>query len=77
MNLLRVGLVLAVAVAAAVVANVVLLGVATGSSEPVGKLSPRAELVSPAPGPPPTKQKSAVPGGRPAHHERSETGSDD
>ena len=27
---------------AAVVANVVLLGVATGRSEPVGKLSPRA-----------------------------------
>jgi hypothetical protein len=48
MTLLRVGLVLAVAVAAAVVANVVLLGVATGSSEPVGKLSPNAVLVAPA-----------------------------
>ena len=49
MTLLRVGLVLAVAVAAAVVANVVLLGVATGSGERVGNLSPRAELISPAP----------------------------
>lgn len=48
MTILRVGLVLAVAVAAAVVANVVLLGVATGSSERVGNLSPRAELISPA-----------------------------
>ena len=48
MTLLRVGLVLAAAGAAAVVANVVLLGVATGSSERVGNLSPRAELISPA-----------------------------
>jgi hypothetical protein len=48
MTLLRVGLVLAAAVAAAVVANVVLLGVATGSSERVGNLSPRAELTAPA-----------------------------
>lgn len=46
MTLLRVGLVLAVAVAAAVVANVVLLGVATGSGGP-GKLSPHAILMQP------------------------------
>ena len=39
-TLLRVGLVLAAAVAAAVVANIVLLGVATGSGGP-GRLSPR------------------------------------
>jgi hypothetical protein len=46
MTLVRVGLVLAVAVAAAVVANVVLLGVATGSSEKVGNLSPNAVIFS-------------------------------
>ena len=36
---------LVLAVVAAVVANVVLLGVATGSNDPVGRLSPRAGLV--------------------------------
>lgn len=46
MNALKVGLVLVLAVAAAVVANLVLLGVATGSNDPVGKLSPRAGLVT-------------------------------
>lgn len=45
MNTLRIGLVLVLAVAAAVVANVVLLGVATGPSDPVGRLSPRAGMV--------------------------------
>jgi hypothetical protein len=56
MTAFRVGLVLVLAIAAAAVANFVLLGVATGSSEPVGKLSPRAELVVPAspPAPPAT-----------------------
>ncbi len=44
MTALRIGLVLVLAIAAAVVANVVLLGVATGS-EQVGKLVPRAGLV--------------------------------
>ena len=48
MTLLRVGLVLAAAVAAAVVANVVLLGVATGSGGP-GRLSPHAVLIAPKP----------------------------
>jgi hypothetical protein len=42
---LRIGLVLVLAVAAAVVANLVLLGVATGPNDPVGKLSPRAGLI--------------------------------
>jgi hypothetical protein len=46
MSLLRVGLVLVAAVAAAVVANVVLLGVATGSNERVGNLSPNAAIVT-------------------------------
>jgi hypothetical protein len=52
---LRVGIVLVLAIAATVVANIVLLGVATGSSEPVGRLTPRAELIpvpTPAPQPP-------------------------
>ena len=44
-NALRVGLVLVVALAAAVVANVVLLGIASGPRDPVGRLSPRAGLV--------------------------------
>jgi hypothetical protein len=44
-NTLRIGVVLFLAVAAAVVANVVLLGVATGPNDPVGKLSPRAGLI--------------------------------
>ena len=49
MNAIRIGAVLVLAVAAAVVANLVLLGVATGPNDPVGKLSPRAGLVqSPA-----------------------------
>ena len=51
-NAVRVGIVLALAVTAAVVANVVLLGVATGRSEPVGKLSPRGGIVATAPLPP-------------------------
>jgi hypothetical protein len=46
MTLLRVGLVLAAAVAAAAVANLVLLGVATGSGERVGNLSPNAAVIS-------------------------------
>ena len=45
MNTVRIGFVLVLAVAAAVVANIVLLGVATGPNDPVGKLSPRAGLV--------------------------------
>ncbi len=45
MNTVRVGLMLALALVATVVANLVLLGVATGPNDPVGKLSPRAELV--------------------------------
>jgi hypothetical protein len=50
---LRVGVVLVLAVATTVAANVVLLRVATGSSEPVGKLTPRAEVIhSPVPPPP-------------------------
>ena len=45
MNVLRVGLVLVLALVAAIVANLVLLGFATGPNDPVGKLSPRADLI--------------------------------
>lgn len=45
MNALWIGVVLVLAVAAAVVANIALLGVATGPNDPVGKLGPRAGLV--------------------------------
>jgi hypothetical protein len=39
---LRIAIVLVAAVAATIVANFVLLGVATGRQDPVGRLSPRA-----------------------------------
>lgn len=58
MSAVRIGIVVVLAVVAAVVANVVLLGVATGPNDPVGKLSPRAGLVqlpsSPSSTPPTT-----------------------
>jgi hypothetical protein len=75
-TLLRVGLVLALAVAATVVANVVLLGVATGSSEPVGRLSPLAALTSPASPAvaPPPKPGPVVP---PQHGEQRDHERDD
>jgi hypothetical protein len=44
-SVFRVGLVLVLALAAAVAANIVLLGVASGPKDPVGRLSPRAGLV--------------------------------
>jgi hypothetical protein len=45
-NALRIGLVVLLALAAALAANLVLLGVAAGSHDPVGRLSPRAELIT-------------------------------
>jgi len=45
MSTLRAGLMLALALVAAVVANLVLLDVATGPNDPVGKLSPLAERI--------------------------------
>ncbi len=45
MSVLRIGLVVVLAVAVAVAANLALLGVANGSNDPVGRLSPRSELV--------------------------------
>lgn len=47
---LRIALVLLAAAAAAIAANVVLLGVASGPHDPVGRLSSRPISVSPAPG---------------------------
>ena len=44
-SMIRVGLVLVLALAAAVAANIVLLGVANGPADPVGRLSPRAGIV--------------------------------
>ena len=44
-NALRIGVVLVLALAAAVAANIALLGVASGPKDPVGRLSPRAGLV--------------------------------
>jgi hypothetical protein len=61
MNTVRVALLLVLAVCAAVVANLVLLGVATGPNDPVGKLSPRAELVRL---PPTNKTTETPPPGR-------------
>lgn len=75
MTLLRAGLVLALAVVATVVANVVLLGVATGSGEQVGRLSPLAALTSPvAPPVSPAKPKPVVPT---PHGERRDRERDD
>ena len=48
MSLVKIALVLLAAAAAAIVANVALLGLAGGRHEPVGRLSPRAELQAPA-----------------------------
>jgi len=45
LSMIRVGLVLVLALAAAVAANIVLLGVANGPKDPVGRLSPRAGMV--------------------------------
>lgn len=45
----RIAVVLAVAATATIVANVVLLGVATGRQDPVGRLSPPAAMAAPAP----------------------------
>jgi hypothetical protein len=64
-GMLRIGLVLVLVLAAAVAANIVLLGVANGPKDPVGRLSPRAGLVqvpagsttvtTPSPSPVPTR----------------------
>jgi hypothetical protein len=69
---IRVGVLLAMAVAAAVVVNLVLLGVATG--DPVGKLSPSPSpgaAILPAP-PPPARITVTPPTRRGEHRDRHE-----
>jgi hypothetical protein len=67
MSAIRVGVLLALAVAAAVVVNLVLLGVATG--DPVGKLSPTPAAVT-LPLPPRTTATPPHRGGE--HRDRHE-----
>jgi hypothetical protein len=66
---IRVGVFLALAVAAAVVVNLVLLGVATG--DPVGKLSPRPGTAI-LPAPPPVRTTVTPPPGGGEHRDRHE-----
>jgi len=79
---LRVGLVLVVALAAAVVTNFVLLGVATGPNDPVGRLSPRAGIVevpatTPTPRAAPTAPAAGTTTAEPSEEPGSEPSSDD
>ena len=78
-NTFRVGLVLLAALVAAVVANFVLLGVANGPNDPVGKLSPRAGLVQ-LPAVTPTTTAPTTPSvdtTQPREENRSDGASDD
>jgi hypothetical protein len=62
MNAARIVLFVVVAVALAVTANLVLLGIATGPKDPVGRLTPQAGLVRlpvPATKPPPARTTPA------------------
>jgi hypothetical protein len=71
MRLVRLLVLLAAAAAAAVVANVALLGVAAPARDPVGQLSPRAQLVT-VPRRPLTPRPPALP-----RDDQSERGADD
>lgn len=78
-NTFRVGLVLVAALVAAVVANFVLLGVANGPNDRVGKLSPRAGLVQ-LPAVTPTINMPTTPSvdtTQPREENRSDGASDD
>ena len=74
MNAFRIGVVLVLAVAVAVLANLVLLGVATGPRDPVGDLSPRAGLIR-LPATAPTAP--SIPKGKTTSGEESGHGQDD
>jgi hypothetical protein len=80
MTILRIGLVLALAVAAAIVANVALLGIASGAHEPVGKLRLSTVVAStpsqPAPAPTATTTPSPTPTA-PAPHDHGAGESED
>jgi len=66
---LRIAVVLVVAAVATMAANVVLLGVASGRRDPVGRLSPQAALVrSPAPAVARTPPRPVAP----SEHERAD-----
>ncbi len=77
-SILRVGLVLVLVLAAAVAANIVLLGVASGPKDPVGRLSPNAGFVQVPVGSSTvtTPSSGSVPT-RPLDDSTSEAGSDD
>ncbi len=61
---MRLGLLLAAVVVAAIAANIALLSIATGSHEPVGKLSPViANAARSRPLPRPTRSQPPVPTG--------------
>jgi hypothetical protein len=73
MTLVRIGLILALAAAAAIVANLVLLGIASGAREPVGKLRFSTVLESTT-HPPPAPPSSTTP--TPPGHDRGEADDD-
>ncbi len=83
--MIRIVLVLAVVVAAAIVANVALLSVAAGSHERVGKLSPVVAVSPPSGRPAATQAASPQQGSRPsqttapgrADQDRDEVDADD
>ena len=71
MTLVRIGLILALAAAAAIAANVVLLGLASGAREPVGRLHFSTVLQSTTPSP------AAPPSTTPKSSERDAAEADD
>lgn len=71
----RIAIVLAAAAAATIVANFVLLGVATGRQDPVGRLSPRA--VTAVTAVTPAGKQSVAHAVAPVRHGRESERSDD
>lgn len=63
-GVVRIAIVLALAAAATIVANVILLGVASGPQDPVGRLAPPAALSAPATVPGPHAPQLLVPATR-------------
>jgi len=69
---LRIAIVLVLAAAATIVANVVLLGVASGPHDPVGRLGPRAAFVSSPPPRAATVVSPSLPPVVPREHEHAD-----
>jgi len=69
---LRIAIVVVLAVAATIVANVVLLGVASGRHDPVGRLSPQAAFVSSPPPPAAPVASPSPPPVVPREHEHAD-----